>query len=698
MYLPNTARLCERAATAIRPAKRLTPDQWGAKYRVYPASSGRPGPRDPYLTPYAVPIERLMATTIFTRVVWVTASQTAKTEFLLDVIGWRLDQKPVPILYVGPTKDFLVDQFEPRLMALLDEAPTLAAKVARGKRNKKTLKRVAGVTVRLAHAGSSTALKSDPAGLALVDEYDEMLATIKGQGDPLGLVEARGVTYADFVAAVVSTPGRGTVETQTDEATGLEFWAPAATEDVQSPIWRLFQAGTRHHWCWVCPHCDEPFVPRFRQLEWPGKGTEKQATPREARRRSWVLCPRCGGVIEEKHKAALNAGGMFIAPGGHTIAIDGTMTGTLPDVGALSFWTSGLVSPFATFGERAEEYLTALATGELDKIQTKVNANFGECFLPGAADVPKWQELLRFRAPHKLRTLPAGVQVLTAGVDVQGDRLVVIVRGWGALGEVRGYGWLIDRTEILGDTAGTEVWNKLTDYLGDPIEGLPIKVMFVDSGFRPGKKDRVPEHRVYAFCRRHRRVAFATKGVKSARTPLRRSDIEVRQDGKKAGYGLQLYIVDSDHFKSAVHERLRCPLDATPNWVFDADADEHYLRQLVSEARVIKPSGQFEWLQLARANHYLDAEALAMAAGFLLGVQRLTEIGTEGKKPARRRRPPASSAPPPIKGDRVDSRPAGSVDGARSKPAAPPAPAVPPRAAPEGNFERARAASRRLNG
>ena len=51
----------------------------------------------------------------------------------------------------------------------LDEAPKLRAKVQRGKRMKKTLKRVAGVTLRLAHAGSSTALKSDPAGLALVD-------------------------------------------------------------------------------------------------------------------------------------------------------------------------------------------------------------------------------------------------------------------------------------------------------------------------------------------------------------------------------------------------------------------------------------------------------------------------------------------------------------------------------------------------
>ena len=34
--------------------------------------------------------------------------------------------------YVGPNKQFLTEQFEPRVMALLDEAPTLADKLARG--------------------------------------------------------------------------------------------------------------------------------------------------------------------------------------------------------------------------------------------------------------------------------------------------------------------------------------------------------------------------------------------------------------------------------------------------------------------------------------------------------------------------------------------------------------------------------------
>ena len=47
-----------------------------------------------------------------------------------------------------------------------------------------------------------------------------------------------------------------------------------------------------------------------------------------------------------------------------------------------------------------------------------------------------------------------------------------------------------------------------------------IRRAFIDSGFRPGKKDEVPEHRVYEFCRRHARIAYAVKGFDHRDQPL----------------------------------------------------------------------------------------------------------------------------------------------------------------------------------
>ena len=206
--LSKRQQVYDRAVRLSRLLPRTLPDEWGARNRVYAVSSGHPGRRDPKLTPYLIPFARAIASTAYKRVIGVTAAQSGKTENLLDVIGQRLDQRPVPTLYVGPTRDFLVDRFEPRLMDLFDQAPTLRDKIVRGRRMKKLTKWVSGVQVRLAYAGSAQALKSDPIGLALVDKYDGMLAVQKS-GDPLVLIEARGATYADFTVGVVSPPSRG---------------------------------------------------------------------------------------------------------------------------------------------------------------------------------------------------------------------------------------------------------------------------------------------------------------------------------------------------------------------------------------------------------------------------------------------------------------------------------------------------------
>ena len=408
----------------------------------------------------------------YRRVVAVTSAQSGKTDSMLDIIGARLDQRPAPILYVGPTKEFLTDQFEPRLMALLDEAETLSHKVVRGRRMKKTLKHVAGVRLRLAHAGSSTALKSDPAALALIDEYDEMMANVKGQGDVLGLVEARGETYADFVTAITSTPAKGLVEIEPDEASGLEFWARSAHEDLESPIWKLWQEGTRHHWAWPCRHCHAFFIPRFKQLRWPDR-----ATPAQAKQAATLECPRCGSQHTEADKAWMNARGTMVAPGQRVELKDDAphVTGASAESSTLSMWTSGLCSPFVTWGQRAETYLTALQSGDHGRIQTAMNAGFGECYaMTASGDVPEWQEIMERRLPYRPGDVPAGGLRLVMGVDVQKFSLVYVIRAFGA----RGTSWLIDNGQLYGPTDDDDVWSALADLMLQPVGAMQIEKVF----------------------------------------------------------------------------------------------------------------------------------------------------------------------------------------------------------------------------
>lgn len=542
----------------------------------------------------------------------VTFAQSGKTDGMLDLIGSRLDQRPSPIIYVGPSREFNTDQFEPRLMELFAQARGLGAKLATGKRSKKTLKWVAGVRLRLAHAGSSTALKSDPAALALVDEYDEMLANVRGQGDPLGLVKARGDTYADFGIAIASTPSQGFADVVLDRKSGLEFWKRGEAEEISSQIWRLYQQGTMYHWTWCCPLCEKWFVPRFKLLRWPAG-----ASPAEALTSAWLECPHCHAEIDEAHKRSMNDKALAVAPGQWIEG--GRVEGEPPSSTIFSLWTSGLCSPFKTWGERAADFLNAERDGDPEKMQTVFNASFGELYAPGGGEVPEWREVMALRMPYEPGSIPTGVVFLTAAIDVQKNRLVYGIRGWGA----RATSWLIDAGEIWGATEKLDVWGELDDMLSSRYGDFAIKVALIDSGFRPGKKDTVPEHRVYEFCRLHQRFVFPTKGTDYMASPFVRRKIEVNPAGGASKFGLELIRLSTDHWKLWVHERIRWPRDAPGAWHLHDRVTEDYCKQIVSEARTKAPNGRPVWVQRSRENHYFDVEAMNAAAGFMLGAHRI---------------------------------------------------------------------------
>lgn len=591
-----------------------------------------------------VPFGRAVAAGTHRRVVIAVAAQCGKSETLLDLIGHRLDQAPGPILYVGPNRQFLNEQWEPRVMELLDQVPMLAAKVARGKRMTRTRKVIAGVPFRLAHGGSSSALKSDPAVLALTDEADELVGNVRGQGDPVGLVDARGDTYADFVHAIVSTPSKGPKDIMRDEQSGLDFWEEQEPDEIDSKIWRLWQEGTRYHWTWRCPHCGLRFIPRFACLEIPD--LKKTSTTR-AREEAHLVCPRNGCVITDEHRIAMNETGCYAAPGQWFDEND-QLCGSPPESDTMSFWVSGLCSPFKSFGDRAAAYITALRSGDGESIKTVVNAGFGELWAPIGGDVPEWEEVRNRSLPYRAGDVPDGVLVLTCGVDVQGNRLVFVIRGFGARQE----SWLIEAGEIWGDTSQDDVWVDLAEMLNSRFGGMHISRTFIDAGFRPGKKDLVPEHKVYEFVRRHSRVAWATKGYDIRPTPLTVNRIDVTPKGAKSKYGIDLIRLSTDFFKSWVHERIRWPVDQPGGWHLFTGVTEDYCKQIVSEARMRKPGGGHQWVPISRDNHFLDAESLAFAAAYMLGIQRLRDDarppprGPEAE-PGEQSTQPAAPAPKP---------------------------------------------------
>jgi Phage terminase large subunit (GpA) len=173
----------------------------------------------------------------------------------------------------------------------------------------------------------------------------------------------------------------------------------------------------------------------------------------------------------------------------------------------ISFWVSGLCSPFVTFGARAEAFLQAVRNGGQEAIQTAINTGFGECFASGGGDVPEWAEVREHQGAYRKGELPGGAIHPVMTIDVQTNRIYYVIRGWGA----RATSWLIDWGVLWGDTVEQATWTDLADLVTTPVCGVPLRLVLIDSGFRPGKRSELPLNRGYDFCRRFPRFVNAQR-------------------------------------------------------------------------------------------------------------------------------------------------------------------------------------------
>lgn len=563
----------------------------------------------PERTPWVIPINNACEDVRYKTIVAVFAAQTSKTDGVqLNLIGKRLDDDPVPILYLGPTRNFVERVIEKRVVAMIKSSKTLSAKYERNKSQSKTQKNIAGVSLRLAWAHSATEIAGDPAGLCLCDEYDRMPRDVAGEGDPKELLDNRHATYSDGITVVTSTPTIGTVESKKDHETGMEHWE--VSDDIQSPTWQLWQEGTRAEWAWPCPECNEFFIPRFKLLWWPDKATPDQAL-KEAR----LTCSCCGSQISDNYKTEMNARGRFVCPG-QSVTKSGEVIGKMIETDTATFWVSGLCSPWKTFGQRASTFLKAARSGESERIQAVINTGFGELFRV-AGDAPDWEAVSAHKQPYKSTMVPHGVKIVLGTVDVQKDRLIYVIRGWGYNKE----SWLIEHGELFGDTDKQGVWDQLTALKELTYNDYNIKRLWVDSGYRASE--------VYAFCRKHKNWAFPTKGHDQLDKPIKATRIDVNYKGKIIKNGLQLWHIDTDYFKSWVHDQV----DAVPGegygWHLPEDTTDDYCKQVVAEAKVVKPSGRIVWIKTRKDNHYLDCEMQQVALAQSLGIHK--QIKTDGK-------------------------------------------------------------------
>jgi len=591
----------------LRPETPLTVSEWADRYRKLSSkASAEPGPWRTDRTPYLrEPMDCLSSESPVQRVVMMFAAQTGKTEAGSNWLGYVIDHAPGPMLCVQPTIEMAKRLSKQRLESMITETPVLAAKIAparsRDSGNTMFSKEFSGGIMLMAGANSATGLRSAPCRYLFCDEVDAFPADVDGEGDPVSLAERRTTTFARRKILLTSTP------------TVKDF----------SRIEAEYQRSDQRRFYVPCPACGAMEWLKWGQLKWA------DGQPETAR----YQCEHCGERFEEMHKPAMLRGGEWRA----TAPSNGRTAG---------FHLSGLYSPlgWCSWEQLVDDFLRA--KGDAPALKSFVNTRLAETWEEDYAAKVSADGLLARRLDYKPGTCPAGVVLLTAGVDVQDNRLAVSVWGWGE-GET---GWLVWHQELMGDPTQTEVWEQLDHVLATEWETeggkhLKLAQVAVDSGGHC-------THEVYRYVRdRVRQGVVAIKGSSRRNSPAvgKGSKVDVNWRGNVIKRGVTLYQLGTDTIKTTLFGRLRHN-ETTGGLNFGLAADDEYYRQLTSERQALRYHRGFpirEWVKKAGdRNEALDCAVYGYAAMLIYG-RKMNQITMweqlrvqleDGKKPPLRSR------------------------------------------------------------
>ena len=629
------------AASAWRPPKRLKLSEWADEH-FYLSAESAAEPGRWRTIPYQRGIMDAISDPGVEQVTLMKSARVGYTKILDATVGYYMHMDPCPIMVVQPTVEDAEGYSKEELAPMLRDCKALAELMpnpsARDSNNTILHKIFPGGSLSVVGANSGRGFRRVSRKVVLFDEVDGYPPSAGAEGDQIKLGIRRTEYYWDRKIICGSTP----------------------LVAGHSRITEMFEAGDQRRYYVPCPQCGHMDFLSFREQErghfmrWP------DGKPLEA----FFVCRKSGCVIEHQQKRDMVAAGEWRAE--------------VPFRGHASFhvWAAYSFSPNATWGQLAEEFVEA-KKGGAEKLKTFVNTVLGETWVE-KGEAPDWQRVFLRRERYPIATVPVKALLLTAGVDVQRDRLVWEVVAWGD----DKASWSIDAGVIPGDTSKEGAdgpWPKLDELLDRTWPGpgdadYRIRLLAIDSGFNT--------QMVYNWARLHpmNRV-IACKGISTAKTLIGSpSSVDVTVRGKKMARGYKVWPVGIDIAKSEFYGLLRLELptadggEPPPGFCHFPEHGEDYFKQLTAEHLVSTVNRRgfrvYEWQVLpGRENHWLDCRVYARAAAALAGLDRH----------AAGRRVAASAV--------VHAAPPGPAAGP-SSPATPPRP-VPPTEAPRPRPARA---------
>lgn len=579
---------------------------WADEYRMLSAeASAEQGQWRTDRAPYLRGVMDAFSDPYLEEVVGMFASQTGKTECILNVIGFHIDQDPGPILVVLPNiEPFGKNWSRLRLAPMIRDTPSIRERVSdpkgRSPQNTILAKAFPGGYIFVVGASSPASLAMYPIRILLFDEVDKYPVSTGGEGDPIGLAKKRTQTFYNRRIGMFSTPklkGESRIEEEWEKSDKRRYHVP-------------------------CPECGELQPLRWRRKDELGNITAGLVWDRdkEGNHRPETVkyqCAECGELIDEVEKFWMLSQGEWIAE--------------VPGERIAGFHLNALYSPWVRWEAIVREFLEV--KDDPEGLQVFVNEILAETWeergeRPDAESLEARRERYTDTEGNPVE-VPNGVGILTAGVDIQADRLELLVKGWGAREE----SWLIKHYRIHGDPERDATWERLENLLTRGYRhasgiDLWIQCCMIDSGYLIDP--------VYKFVRpREPRNVFASKGVdRAAKEPVTRAT-------KRNSAGIRLWTIGTVALKDTIFSRLKIRQPGPRYMHFgyqeEDGADANYFKQFEAEKLIRQLRGGRivrSYKQVQERNEAIDLEVLALAALHALGPGIRERLGEYAEKAA----------------------------------------------------------------
>lgn len=612
----------QKTLTTIRPLPILTVSQWADAERILSTeSSSEPGRWRTSRAAYQRGVMDALSEPLIETIVCLKSSQVGYSELINNIFGYFIHQDPCPILMVMPTVDLAQSYSRDRLAPMIRDTPAIARLIkdpkSRETTNRMQQKVFPGGRLTMVGANAPSSLASRPIRVVLADEVDKFPASAGTEGDPLKLAQKRQSTFWNRKLVIGSTP---------------------AIKDT-SVVFREWLRSDQRKFFVPCKDCAHPQVMTWANVRWDSVARNavvpeswadqvvlKTASAQHLPSSAHYVCDSCGSIWEDVDRwNAVNRG---------------EWTATAEFTGIAGFHIPQFLSPWVTLNQIVTEFLGAKASGNPNEMQVWTNSVLGEPWEKQAESVDSGDLIGRGEA-YTPDSLPEGVMVVVAGVDVQDDRLELQTLGFGLGDEI----WAIDYEVLRGKTSEMDVWNELDrallhQYLTEDGRFLPVRAACVDSGFR--------SESVFSFCRKRRsRRIYATRGVANLVGPRPIWPKFASTAGKSSSQ--QVFAIGVDTAKEQLYGRLKIAKPG-PGYIHYPAGDvfgEQYFEQLTSEQLVTtRRMGKLkrEWLLPAhKRNEALDTFVLATAARMSLGVRFEVRAPIAPELPP----PPEDFDPPP---------------------------------------------------